>query len=56
MNTLKTLNCIFCLVRCSKYLYFLKKIICVAAVVLTVVLALTAFSQRAELMKGFGVK
>lgn len=28
MNLAKTLHCIFCLVKCSKYLYYIKKALC----------------------------
>ncbi len=35
MNILKDLKCILCLVKCSKYLYFAKKIICFVTIVIS---------------------
>ena len=42
MTLIKTIKCLFCLVTCSKYLYYIKKILCVATVV---VLAVALFSN-----------
>lgn len=35
MNIIRFAKCICCLIKCSKYLYFIKKIICVSVAVLT---------------------
>ena len=36
MTVLKTIKCICCLVKCSKYVYFIRKALCVATITLTV--------------------
>lgn len=36
MNFLKTVKCLCCLVKCSKYVYYIKKALCVATIGLTV--------------------
>ncbi len=33
MNLIKTLKCLCCLVKCSKYIYYIKKALCVATVI-----------------------
>ena len=33
MNLIKTVKCLCCLVTCSKYLYYIKKALCVVTVV-----------------------
>lgn len=37
MNLFKSIKCIICLVKCSKYLYFLKKALCCATLVFTAI-------------------
>ena len=32
MNIIRTIKCLCCLVTCSKYLYYIKKIICVMTI------------------------
>ena len=34
MNCLKTLKCICCLMKCSKYIYYIKKALCIATIVI----------------------
>ena len=36
MNFLKTVKCLCCLVKCSKYVYYIKKALCIATIGLTV--------------------
>ncbi len=36
MNFLKTVKCLCCLVKCSKYVYYIKKTLCIVTVALTV--------------------
>lgn len=35
MNLLKTIKCICVLVKCSKYLYYAKKLLCITVIILT---------------------
>lgn len=39
MNFLKTVKCLCCLIKCSKYIYYIKKALCVA----TLIIMATAF-------------
>ncbi|MDD6011653.1 MAG: hypothetical protein PUC33_02280 [Oscillospiraceae bacterium] len=48
MNFLKTLKCLLCLAKCSKYLYFAKKILCFSAVGIVAVSAAYALSRGKE--------
>ena len=41
MNILKSIRCIMCLVRCSKYLYFAKKAICFVTILISAVVLVT---------------
>jgi hypothetical protein len=34
MNLIKTAKCLCCLMKCSKYIYYIKKAICIAVVVI----------------------
>lgn len=36
MNFLKTLKCLCCLIKCSKYIYYIKKALCITTVVVVV--------------------
>ena len=36
MNLIKTLKCLCCLVKCSKYIYYIKKALCIATLGLAV--------------------
>lgn len=56
MNLVKLIKCLFCLVKCSKYLYFIKKVICISAIVLTGVFLIGAVPQYKEIMKKLKVK
>ena len=51
MKFAKELKWIYCLFKCSKYLYFAKKIICVITVAVMAVAALTLMSDNKSLKK-----
>ena len=34
MNIMKTIKCLCCLMKCSKYVYYIKKALCLATVVI----------------------
>ena len=51
MSIFKMLKCIFCLVKCSKYIYFVKKIICVFVVFMSLVCALVLYSGENKKLK-----
>ena len=34
MNIMKTIKCLCCLIKCSKYIYYIKKAICLATVII----------------------
>lgn len=36
MNIIRTIKCLCCLMKCSKYIYYIKKAICILAIVVTV--------------------
>ncbi len=36
MNLVREIKCIMCLIKCSKYLYYAKKALCVATILVTV--------------------
>ena len=45
------LKCIFCLIKCSKYIYFVKKVICLFVVFLSLVCALLLYSGENKKLK-----
>lgn len=47
MNILKTVKCLCCLIKCSKYIYYIKKAICIT----TVVIALCALCSNMDRCK-----
>ena len=51
MNTLKSLRCIMCLVRCSKYLYFAKKLICFMTILISAAV-LVSLAQDSKVTVG----
>ena len=51
MSILKMLKCIFCLIKCSKYVYFIKKVICIFVVILSLVCALILYSGENKKLK-----
>lgn len=51
MSLMKTVRCICCLIKCSKYLYFAKKILCAACLCLLGVAVIGALKENKCLMK-----
>lgn len=51
MTVMKTLHCVFCLIKCSKYIYYVKKIICVFVIILSLVCALCLYSDKNKKLK-----
>lgn len=43
MNIFKSIHCILCLVKCSKYLYFIKKLLCCVTLAFTAITVLSCF-------------
>ena len=55
MNLIKTIKCLCCLVACSKYLYYIKKILCVATVVVLAVAFFSNMDKCRAMIKRFRV-
>ncbi len=51
MDLFKTIKCILCLVKCSKYLYYIKKAVCFAGVGLAFVTAVCLFKNNQSLLR-----
>ena len=51
MKLLKELKCLYCLFKCSKYLYIAKKILCGVTVALVAITALSLFRPDKSLSK-----
>lgn len=47
MNIIKTVKCLCCLIKCSKYIYYIKKALCIV----TAVVALCAILGNAGKLK-----
>lgn len=45
------LKCLFCLVKCSKYLYLMKKAVCITFVALAVITGVGLFSRKDSPLK-----
>lgn len=56
MNLFKTLKCILVLVKCSKYLYIMKKTLFIATLLLGGVFALGLFTDKKSLICHLGIK
>lgn len=55
MNLMNDIKCIMCLVKCSKYLYFAKKVLCFITILIAAAMLLKfAASDARELTKKFG--
>ncbi len=54
MDLFRTVKCIFCLVKCSKYLYYIKKAVCFVSVGLIGVSALCALKNNKTLLGKLG--
>ena len=45
MDMIKSIRCILCLLKCSKYLYFAKKMLCIVTVLLSAVITVKLLSS-----------
>ncbi|MCM1365332.1 MAG: hypothetical protein NC215_10175 [Ruminococcus sp.] len=43
MNIFKSLHCIICLIKCSKYLYYIKKLLCCVTLAVSAVTVIGCF-------------
>jgi len=48
MNIFKSLKCIYLMIKCSKYLYFIKKALCAVILVFSAVTVLGLFCDEKE--------
>ena len=55
MNLIKTLKCLCCLIKCSKYIYYIKKAICIATVVVAVFALCSNMGKCKEMLSKFKV-
>lgn len=53
MRMLSYVKCLYCLIKCSKYLYYVKKIICLITVIVALTAGLYLFSGKNSLIKSF---
>lgn len=44
MSIGSAVKCLFCLIKCSKYLYFIKKAVCFAALVIALITGISVLS------------
>ncbi|MBR6568567.1 MAG: hypothetical protein IKK60_07945 [Clostridia bacterium] len=51
MNMLSALKCLLCLIKCSKYLYYIKKAVCFAFIVLALVTGFSLLSGESRTLK-----
>lgn len=52
MNLLKEIKCIMCLIKCSKYLYFAKKVLCFVTILISASMLLgLAYGDKNEVAK-----
>ena len=51
MNILSAVKCLFCLVKCSKYLYYIKKAVCFAFIGIAVFAGITLISGESNPLK-----
>lgn len=56
MDLFKTVKCIFCLMKCSKYLYYIKKAVCFASIGLAAVTAICLLKDKKTMLRKFLVK
>ena len=56
MDLFRTLKCILCLVKCSKYLYYIKKFICFMSIALVGVSVLSALKNNKSILRKLRVK
>lgn len=51
MDILKSVNCISCLIKCSKCLYFIKKLLCIATVTVVLISGICCLTQKDKKIK-----
>ncbi len=51
VNILSAVKCLLCLIKCSKYLYFIKKSVCIAAIGIVIVTGISMLSGNSCLVK-----
>ncbi len=56
MNIIKTVKCICILIKCSKYLYFIKKAVCLSALFISGVFIFALAAKSKEIMPALRVK
>ncbi len=55
MDLFRTLKCVICLVKCSKYLYYVKKALCFASIGLIAVALICAGKNSKCILRKLGV-
>ncbi len=51
MNILSALKCLLCLIKCNKYLYFIKKAVCITALILALIAGFSLLSDENGMIK-----
>ncbi|MBQ3137782.1 MAG: hypothetical protein IJB74_09930 [Clostridia bacterium] len=51
MNMLSALKCLLYLIKCSKYLYYIKKAVCITFIAIAVFAGITLFSGNGSPLK-----
>lgn len=53
MNFMKEIKCIMCLIKCSKYLYYAKKVLCFVTILISAAMLLgIATGDTKKMLKG----
>ncbi len=55
MGLTETIKCIFCLAKCSKILYFIKKTLCFVSIAIVGIFLICTLKDNKDLMKKFRV-
>ena len=55
MNIVKTIKCLCCLIKCSKYIYYIKKAICLATIVIALLAICSNMGKCKEMLTKFRV-
>lgn len=53
MSLFNSIKCVLCLIKCSKYLYFIKKALCILTAVIVIFTCFTLKSGDGKMMKYF---
>ena len=51
MNILSAVKCLLCLIKCSKYLYFIKKAVCITALIIALIAGVSVLSGDKNMIK-----